>query len=66
MTSHSGQQAITVHILSNISRSKGKLTMKFGQLIEYNKRNIFLQNYTENEPGRLVPNPFFSKERYMR
>ena len=43
MTSHSGQQAITVHILSNISRSKGKLTMKFGQLIEYNKRNIFLQ-----------------------
>ena len=43
MTSHSGQQAITIHILSNISRSKGKLTMKFGQLIEYNKRNIFLQ-----------------------
>ena len=28
--------------------------MKFGQLIEYNKRNIFLQNHTENEAGRLV------------
>ena len=28
--------------------------MKPGQLTEYNKRNIFLQNYTENEPGRLV------------
>ena len=29
--------------------------MKFGQLIEYNKRNIFFfQNYAENEAGRLV------------
>ena len=28
---------------TNISRSKGNQTMKFGQVIEYNKRNIFLQ-----------------------
>ena len=28
--------------------------MKLGQLIEYNKRNIF----TENEAGRLVPDLF--------
>ena len=34
---------MTIHILPNISRSKGNQTMKFGQLIEYNKRNIFLQ-----------------------
>ena len=27
--------------------------MKFGQLIEYNKRNIFFKNYAENEAGRL-------------
>ena len=27
----------------NISRSKVNQTMKFGQAIEYNKRNIFLQ-----------------------
>ena len=33
--------------------------MKLGQLIGYNKRNIFLQkNYTENEAGRLVPDLF--------
>ena len=32
-----------IHILPNISQSKGIQTMKFGQLIEYNKRNIFLQ-----------------------
>ena len=27
--------------MSNISRSKGNHTMKLGQFIEYNKRNIF-------------------------
>ena len=33
---------ITTHILLNISRIKGNQTMKFGQLIEHPKRNIFL------------------------
>ena len=28
--------------------------MKFGQLIEYNKRNIFFKNYTANEAGTVV------------
>ena len=32
--------------------------MKLGQLIEYNKRKIFLQKFAENEAGRLVPNLF--------
>ena len=36
--------------------------MKFGQLIEYDKINIFLQkswrNHAENEAGRLVPDLF--------
>ena len=41
MTSHTGQQIITIHILSNISKSKPNQAMKFGQLIEYNVRNIF-------------------------
>ena len=43
MTSQPGLQAIAIHILPNISQSKGNQAMKFGQLIEYNKRNIFLQ-----------------------
>ena len=42
MTSQPGKQTIAVHILPNISRSKGNQTVKFGQLIEYNMRNIFL------------------------
>ena len=43
MTSQPGLQTIAIHILPNISQSKGNQTIKFGQLIEYNKRNIFLQ-----------------------
>ena len=37
-----------IHILHNISRSKGNQTMKFGQLIHYNMRNIYLEkSYTK-------------------
>ena len=43
MTSQPGLQATAVHILPNISQSKGNQSIKFGQLIEYNKRNIFFQ-----------------------
>ena len=37
-----------------ISRSKSKQAIKFGQLLEYNMRNIFFKNHEENEAGRLV------------
>ena len=43
MPSQPGSQTITIHVLLNISRIKGNQIMKSGQLIEYNKRNIFLQ-----------------------
>ena len=43
MVSEPGLQKIAIHILLNISQSKGNQTMKFGQLMEYNKRNILLQ-----------------------
>ena len=33
--------------------------MKFGQSIEYNMRNIFFKNHTENDRGRLNPDLFF-------
>ena len=41
MMSQPGKQTIAIHILPNISRSEGNQTIKFGQLIEYNMRNIF-------------------------
>ena len=43
MTSKPGKQTIAIHILSYFSRSKDNQTMKFGQLIEYNMRKIFLE-----------------------
>ena len=43
MTSQPGVQTIAIQILPNISQSKVNQTMKFGQVIEYNMRNIFLQ-----------------------
>ena len=41
MTSQPWKQIFTIHILTNISKIKGYQTMKFGQLIEYNMKNIF-------------------------
>ena len=63
MTSKPGLQTSAIHILPNISQSKGNQTMKFGQLKEYNKRNIFLQKLCRNEAGRLVPDPFLFFEK---
>ena len=42
MMSQTGQNEVAIHILPNISRSKGNHAMKSGQLIELNMRNIFL------------------------
>ena len=33
--------------------------MKFGQVIEYNKRNIFFKNNAEIETERLIPDLLF-------
>ena len=48
LTSQLDKQTIVIHILPNISKSKGNQTIKFGQLIECNTRNIFLEkSYTK-------------------
>ena len=43
MTSQPGLQTIAIHISPSFSQSKDNQKMKFDQLVEYNKRNIFLQ-----------------------
>ena len=43
MTSQPGKQATAIHILPNISKSKRNQTIKFGQLIDYNMRNNFIE-----------------------
>ena len=56
MTSQSGKQVIAIHILPNILRCKGNETMKFGQLVKYNLRNIF------NVVEKLFPDPFLQNK----
>ena len=46
MTSQPSLQTIAIHML-NISKSNGNQTMKVAQLIEYTKKNIFIQNACE-------------------
>ena len=58
MPSQTGLQTIAIHILPNISQSKGNQKMKFGQFIEYKKRNILQKKYAENKAKRLVPDLF--------
>ena len=47
-TLQSGQQIIAIHILPNISRRKGNQAIKFGQIIEPNMSNFFLEKSCRN------------------
>ena len=58
MTLEFGKQAIAIHILINISRSKSNQAMKHGELIEYNMRNIFLKKSWAKCGGETIPLPF--------
>ena len=59
MMTQTGQQTITIKLLSDISRSKGNQTMKFSQLIEYNIKNIFLEKSSSKCGGVTSHRPFF-------
>ena len=61
MTSQPGEQTTTEHIFPNIPSSKSNQTMKFGQLVEYNMRNIFLEKSYTKCGGKTIPRPFRSK-----
>ena len=56
-----GQQTIVIHLLPDISRSKGNQAMKFGQLIEYNMKNIFLEKSYAKCGGETNSKPFSGK-----
>ena len=36
--------------------------MKFGQLEEYDMKNIFLEKYAKNVAEKLVPDPFLKNQ----
>ena len=48
-------------MLPNISISKGNQTITFGELIEYNLRNIFLKKLSTKCGGQTSPRPFSGK-----
>ena len=52
---------IVIHILPSISRSKDHQTVKFGQLIDYNMRNIFLEKSYTKCGGETSPRTYFEK-----
>ena len=57
MMSQPGLQTISIHIIPNVSQRKYNQAMKFGQLIEYNKRNIFLQKLYGKWGWETSPRP---------
>ena len=61
MISQRRKQTMAIGILPNISRSKRNQAMGFGQLIEYNIRNIFLEKSCTKCGGESIPRPFSKK-----
>ena len=61
ITSQTDQQIIAIHILPITSRSISNQTMKFGQLIEYNLRNIFLEQSYAKCGGGANPSVVYKK-----
>ena len=56
------QPTIAIHTLPNISRIKGNQTMKFGQLIQYDMRNTFLEKSFAKCGGETIHRPFSKKQ----
>ena len=50
-----------MQISTNISRSKSNQAIKFGKLIKYNMRNIFLEKSCKKCGEETVPRPFSKK-----
>ena len=61
MTWQSGKQTIAIHILPNISRSRGNQTMKFWKTIEYN--HFFEKSYTKCG-GETIHRPFSKNQNW--
>ena len=63
MTSQPEKHMTAIHKLFNISRSKYNQTMKFGQFIEYNMRNIFLERLCSKCGEETIPSPASKKSK---
>ena len=52
------KQTLSIYKMFNISKSKGDQTMKFGQLIEYNTRDILPEKSNTRCQGEAIPTLF--------
>ena len=64
MTLQPGKQTIQILILSDISKCKRNLIIKFGQLIEYNMSDIFLEKSCTKCVGEASHNPFLKNQNW--
>ena len=53
-------------MLCKTSRKKGNQTIKFGHLIEYNMKNIFLEKSYTRCDREIIPWPFSKKIKIKR
>ena len=66
LTSQLGKLKIAMHTLPNISTRKGNQTMKVGDLVEYNPRNIFLEKSYSKYGGVTIPRSFSKNSKLTR
>ena len=64
ITSQSRKETIAIQILPYISKIKGNQTTKFGQLIEYKMRNLFLEKSYKKCCGETIPRPFLKNQNW--
>ena len=62
MTSQTRQQIITTHILLDVSKIKSNDTLKFGQLVEHNMSNGFLEKLYTKCGAEANPRPFYKNQ----
>ena len=63
MMSQTGKQLHTIHILANVSISKGNQTITFGQLTECSMRIIFLEKSSSKFGGEISARIFSKKSK---
>ena len=63
MTSQTAEQIMAIHELTKISRSKSNRKIKFGQLIECNMKNVFLEKLYAKCGKEASPRSFYKNSK---
>ena len=64
IVSQPGYQTVAIQVLSNVSRSKGNETMKFGQLKSLTSEILFFKNHTQNVVEKPFWDPFLKNQNW--